>query len=79
MSLSSAQPPVGAVAKKKVILNLNLQKGSFVNPKVASDGKERDLEREEGGDIIGKLQRERLGGKTGWRTSVRRCRRQERI
>lgn len=61
MSLSSAQPPVGTVAKKKVMLNLNLQKGSFVNPKVSSDGKERDLEREEGEDMTGKLQRERLG------------------
>lgn len=36
------------MAKKKVILNLNLQKGSFVNPKVASEGKARDLEGEEG-------------------------------
>lgn len=62
MSLSSAQPPVGAVAKKKVILNLNLQKGSFVNPKVASDGKERDLEGGEGWRYDRKVA-ERLGKK----------------
>lgn len=29
LPLSSAQPPGGVVAKEKVILNLNLQKGSF--------------------------------------------------
>lgn len=52
---------MGTVAKKKVMLNLNLQKGSFVNPNVSSDGKERNLEREEGEDMMGKLQRERLG------------------
>lgn len=39
ISLSSAQPPVGAVARMKVILNLNLQKGSFV----ASEGEEREI------------------------------------
>lgn len=32
LPLSSAQPPGGVVAKEKVILNLNLQKGSFYKP-----------------------------------------------
>ncbi len=40
LSCSLGQPPVSVVAQKKVILKLNLQKGSFVNPEVAPEGRE---------------------------------------
>lgn len=55
-SRSAGRPPVGVVAQKKVILNLTLQKGSFVNPKVASEGREGEREK-----------RGRWGRKERWR------------
>lgn len=51
------------MAQKKVILNLNLQKGSFVNPRGGFRG-ERDLQGEEegGGKLQGEMKEEKQGG-----------------
>lgn len=59
------------MASKKVILNLNLQKGSFVNPKVASEGERwgrKVAERDQGRK--NRMEKEMLAGENLLEISV---------